>query len=489
MRTEPRQRGCVLSCALALIVAVAGCPGDDPGDDDAGIHEDDDDTAADDDDDATAADDDDATTADDDDATATDDDDTAGDDDSADDDDDSAGDDDDSVGDDDDSAVDACGGDEVCDVGEDVSCPGCAAVEVEGAGMHTCAVREDRSMWCWGGNEFEELGVGSLNFMEAEPLPVVGVTDVVGIGLGGQMNFGGNTCAVLFDGSASCWGVSWGGTPTPVTGLLGIMTLDCTDLHCCASTEDGAAYCWGDNEFGQLGLGFDGGFTTVPTAVIEVSDVAGVSLGHSGDPAVVGPVMGAHSCAWSTAGAAWCWGAGGLGQLGDGSGAQSPIPLEVTGIGPVTMVSAGGESVGGDKGHTCAALQDGTAWCWGSGWAGQLGDGGTDDSLVPVQVSGLTDAVSVASGSIHACALRSSGTVACWGHNYHGQLGDGTNFDSDTPVNVQGLSDVVALTAGEYHNCTLIADGSLRCWGLGDFGQLGDGGYGSSPLPVEPISF
>ena len=396
--------------------------------------------------------------------------------------------DDDSTGDDD-TTADDCGGDEICDPGEDVTCPGCAAVAVDGSGVHTCAVREDRSMWCWGGNMFEELGVGSLDFMELDPLPVQGVPEVVGLALGGQMVFGGVTCAVLVNGTASCWGYGLTNVPTAVPGLNGIKELACSDLHCCASTEGGTAMCWGDNEFGELGQGFFGGFSNTPLQVVDINDVADVSLGESGDDGVVGPVEGAHGCARLVDGSLWCWGAGGLGQLGDGLAAASASPVQVAGIGPAAHVSSGGESVGGDKGHTCAALQDGTAWCWGSGWAGQLGDGGTDPSTVPVQVDGIVDAVAVASGSIHACALHAGGTVSCWGHNYHGQLGDGSNFDSTVPVAVQGLTDVVERAAGCYHNCALLTDGSLRCWGLNDMGQLGTGNSTSSPLPVEPNSF
>src|SRR5439155_1669188 len=84
----------------------------------------------------------------------------------------------------------------------------------------------------------------------------------------------------------------------------------------------------------------------------------------------------------------WCWGSGGNGQLGNGLRVASSTPVQVMGLGAIASVRAGGESVGGDKGHTCAALMDGTAACWGTGWAGQLGDGLETASAIPVAVSG-----------------------------------------------------------------------------------------------------
>lgn len=134
----------------------------------------------------------------------------------------------------------------------------------------------------------------------------------------------------------------------------------------------------------------------------------------------------------------------------------------------------------------CALLADGSARCWGGNSVGELGNGTTVSSLVPVAVQGLTDATDLVAGSEFACALISDGTVKCWGHNGYGQLGDGTTVDHATPQTVQNLSGVTALTAGSFHACALLQDGTVRCWGRNGSSQLGDGSSTNRLLPVSP---
>ena len=92
----------------------------------------------------------------------------------------------------------------------------------------------------------------------------------------------------------------------------------------------------------------------------------------------------------------------------------------------VFLLNVEGASIalGGD--YSCALLADGTMKCWGSNDYGQLGDGTTTNSTIPVEVSGITTATSIAMGRVHSCALLTDGTVKCWGLNDYGQLGDGT---------------------------------------------------------------
>jgi alpha-tubulin suppressor-like RCC1 family protein len=141
--------------------------------------------------------------------------------------------------------------------------------------------------------------------------------------------------------------------------------------------------------------------------------------------------------------------------------------------------------------HSCAALLDGTATCWGSN-NGRLGDGTTTNRNLPVVVSNvdgtgpLTDVSEVVTGDAHSCALRDDGTAVCWGSNHDGQLGDGTKTGRTRPVAVLDesgsapLGGIVALTAGYSHTCAALASGQARCWGET---ALGSGDTGDQVLP------
>ena len=88
---------------------------------------------------------------------------------------------------------------------------------------------------------------------------------------------------------------------------------------------------------------------------------------------------------------------------------------------------------------TCALLSGGTLRCWGYNQYGQLGNGTTTNSSVPVVVSGITNAVAVAAGNGYTCVMLSGGSVQCWGYNYDGELGNGTTTNSSVPVTVTGF--------------------------------------------------
>jgi alpha-tubulin suppressor-like RCC1 family protein len=173
-----------------------------------------------------------------------------------------------------------------------------------------------------------------------------------------------------------------------------------------------------------------------------------------------------------------CWGKNDKGQLGSGTG-DSNVPVAVPGLGTTVSTLAAGEK------FTCALMSNGTVLCWGENDKGQLGDGTTTDSTTPVAVAGLSSgAMAIGAGYKHSCAVLTSGTVQCWGHNNHGQLGDGTTGDSAVPVAVSGLTNADSVIGGIEHSCALTSGGSMRCWGRNDKGQLGDGTGNDSPIPV-----
>jgi alpha-tubulin suppressor-like RCC1 family protein len=195
---------------------------------------------------------------------------------------------------------------------------------------------------------------------------------------------------------------------------------------------------------------------------------------------------GSHTCALLTDGSVWCWGAGGKGQLGDGSTSDSATPVAVTGLASAVQIAAGGNLFGG--GSSCALTGAGAVFCRGWNSLGQLGNGTTTDSDVPVQVSGLTSGVrAIADSGGNACAMLLSSQVDCWGDNSVDELGDGSSGGmSATPVTVSGLTSLgTSITANNGASaCALNVAGQAECWGWNTDGQLGDGSTSDSDVPV-----
>lgn len=346
---------------------------------------------------------------------------------------------------------------------------------------HTCAIISGGSVKCWGGNFSGELGNYTTNNSPV-PVQVIGLTsDVLAVDTGGNFS-----CALLSSGGFQCWGENSNGeigdgtitdrlTPVAVQGLMGsISGFSSGYSHTCVVYDSGAIQCWGDNNKGQLGTGRSY-FASSPV------DVSGLSSG-----AAEVSVDGNATCALTSAGGVKCWGDNLSGRLGDGTQMHQAVPVDVIGLSSGVSLLAVGD------GHACAAMTAGGVKCWGSNAGGELGNGTATFSATPVNVSGITEViVSLSAGYGHSCAVTAGGAVKCWGSNYAGQLGNGSNENSLVPVNVNGLSSGVSLvTSGRDHVCVALSAGGIKCWGYGLDGQLGDGFYNSasSPISVAGIS-
>jgi len=303
---------------------------------------------------------------------------------------------------------------------------GSGVASVVAGAAHTCALTTAGAVQCWGYNVYGQLGDGSTT-PSRTPVAVTGLgSGVVSLAAGRN-----HTCALTTAGAVQCWGYNGSGqlgdgstapssTPVAVTGLgSGVASVVAGADHTCALTTAGAVQCWGYNVYGQLGDGSTTASST-PVAVTGLgSGVASVTVGAL------------HTCALTTAGAVQCWGYNASGQLGDGSTTSSSTPVAVTGLG------SGVASVAAGDYHTCALTTAGAVKCWGNNTSGQLGDGNTTSSSTPVAVTGLGSGVaSVTVGALHTCALTTAGALKCWGYNGPGQLGNGSTTNSSVPLSI-----------------------------------------------------
>jgi alpha-tubulin suppressor-like RCC1 family protein len=211
------------------------------------------------------------------------------------------------------------------------------------------------------------------------------------------------------------------------------------------------------------------------------SNTAVAVTGMSSGVTAVAAGGGTHSLAIQNGGL-YAWGYNGDGELGNGTTGNSDVPVLVTGMSSgVTAVAAG-------NAHSLA-IQNGGLYAWGSNIYGQLGNGTTGNSDVPVLVTGMSSGVTaVAGGQVHSLAIRNGGLYA-WGWNAYGQLGNGTTNNSDVPVLVTGMSSGVTAVAGGLANSLAVKNGNVYAWGYNNDGQLGDGSSGigvDSPELIDP---
>lgn len=293
---------------------------------------------------------------------------------------------------------------------------------------HSCALKTGGSVACWGWGNVGQLGNGTTTVDQTSTVAVSGLTDAVALDANSN-----HTCAVKSDGTVACWGSNSGGelgdgtttarsTPVTVTGLSSVTAIALGSTHSCALKSDGTVACWGSSLYGRLGNGVTASqIFSSPVAVSGLSDAIALAAGD------------AHTCALKSDGSVACWGFNTNGELGNGTTTRSGTPVAVSGLANAIALASG-------YSHTCALKADNTLACWGYNPSGQVGNGSTVNQTSPVAVAGLSGVAAVGTGQDHSCALKKDGSVLCWGGNGSGQIGDGSTTTRSAPTAAQGGS-------------------------------------------------
>ena len=317
--------------------------------------------------------------------------------------------------------------------------------------------------------------------------------------------------------------------PAPIRGIVGdVVQIATSNSDTYALTSSGTVWAWGVGSYGELGNGstplyrsvavkvdfpegvtitslpnpmpFDGGL-----AIDSRGDAWGWGLNATNDLCLPGGTVvsrpekiplpnvtlgtGArtHSLLVSS-GTLYACGSGEYGELGNGSTASSSTPTPVIGL-PEGEVKALTSSWGASG----ALMSDGAYYDWGYNQAGQLGNGTTTDSAIPVHVA-LPEAVDQVfqggSGATNGqtIAILDNGTLWTWGNGRHGQLGNGRINSSSTPIRITlpGGAEAATVASGGYASYAIDRSGKLWSWGRNDNGQLGTGSRG--PDQLTPVS-
>ena len=340
---------------------------------------------------------------------------------------------------------------------------------------HTsAAVTKDGSLYMWGYNGYSQLCNGTTNNSKV-PVKIPNLDNVE------YFTMDRNVCAAITkDGSLYMWGrndygqVGNGTTvtqKTPCKILDNVKTVCVSDATSAAIRKDGSLYMWGSNNAGQLGYKTEETYSSTPERVSGIDSVRSVCISHN----AVGAV--------TTSGDLYMWGSDNFSRLGrpageDTSGLEVPEPEPYQ---PVKVEIGSVKYFEVNKLNSMALLEDGSLYMWGLGEFGRLGNGTTETSATPVQVSNLNGVTQAGLSKMQggwSWAITEDGSLYMWGHNEQGQLGNGSTSDMDVPVKVElpGKATMAeAVRPGSCNSAALTEDHVLYLWG---------GGYDSQPQKV-----
>jgi alpha-tubulin suppressor-like RCC1 family protein len=271
-----------------------------------------------------------------------------------------------------------------------------STVDVAVGGNHSCAIISGGTLWCWGANADGQLGDGT-NTARTTPVQVTALGATVA-----QVSSGyAHTCARKLDGTLWCWGYNQYGqigdetmtsSNVPVqVHVVGtsVKQVSLGTYFTCALRTDGTLWCFGYNGGMTIGVGLPDTWILTPSQLTTLgTDVLQVTTGDS------------HGCVRRSDFSVWCWGWNNVGQVGDGTTTDRSLPVAATAVTSIAKDIAAGAF------HNCIIESDDTVWCWGYNFNGMLGNGTTSNySLTPVQalLARITFAVPTGGGWAAGC--------------------------------------------------------------------------------------
>ena len=319
---------------------------------------------------------------------------------------------------------------------------------------NTGGLKTDGTLWLWGRNQSYQLGLNDNIYRSSPVQTVTGGTNWVQVSAGDTASAG-----IKNDGRLWVWGGAddgqLGNNDRITTQSSPVQTIasgtnwkrvSATTQMMAATKTDGTLWLWGSNLRGNLGDG---------TSTHRSSPVQ-TSAGGTDWQQVA--VNGAVTAAIKTDGTLWMWGFGGIqGILGDN------ISISLYQVSNPQQTVAGGTNwanVCVGSSHVYAIKTDGTLWTWGAGGAGQLGDGSLNHRSSPVQtIAGWTNWRKISEGSTGAqcISIKADGTLWTWGSNQYGALGDGTIINKSSPVQtIMGGSNWYSVSGGSNHMVAIV---------------------------------
>jgi alpha-tubulin suppressor-like RCC1 family protein len=404
---------------------------------------------------------------------------------------------------------------------------GLTLTQISAGGEHTCALSSAGAAYCWGDDTYGELGNSTTSSVAGTydaPVAVATSGALSGQTLT-QVSAGqGFTCALDSTGIPYCWGNNASGqlgngtttssdvpvaiVPGAPTGVTAFPAAASAVVDWVAPASFGIA----GSTSGYTATASPGGASCTTTSLActitgltngttyTITVVTNTTAGNSSasTAATVTPwppeaiaAGGRESSCTIYSGKAYCWGDDSDGELGNGvttaTAQLTPVAVYTGGVLAgliLTQITMG-------YWHVCALASTGAVYCWGLGTSGQLGNGGTSSSNVPVLVSGGLTFTQISAGQSSMCGVTSAGAVYCWGLGSSGQLGvSGSTASSSTPVAVTATGTalagrtIVQVAAGYYHTCALDNTGLVYCWGIDTYGQLGNNTTSTTAQPA-----